>query len=159
MALFLEGTACRICGKPMKQSENRICFPNLIANPLDSLYFFNDSCFHQRCLEAHQDGELIVNILKEEIDKSWPPTCIVCNQRIESYDDLYGLCRFTSDQKEELYLYNQLTFHKKCIHRWGLMDRFYLMISKLRLTGRWDNNLLDWLLKDMNETANLHKDA
>lgn len=152
MAILIFGMACKICGKPMHQGQNLICFSPFVENELDALWFFTDACFHQDCfwahplaLEADQRHRMTVSqaSAKNRI-------CIKCNKPITTPDDWIPFGRL-GDIFSELEKYNYAHVHRACLSEWGdlevVRNSIRSSLDKGAIRGRGYN----WLLNQLSQ--------
>jgi hypothetical protein len=67
MAIIIDGRSkCNICGNVMYSFEDLIAFPRFTIDENDSLYFFYDRIFHEKCfLSCSQFKPLIILLLNK----------------------------------------------------------------------------------------------
>jgi len=53
MAIVVPGARCKICGKPMEQTDDLVGFPSFVVETDNPLNFFSDAAFHRNCLKEH----------------------------------------------------------------------------------------------------------
>ena len=89
MAIFVEGSICRLCGKPMKDSERLVLCPPFVLNKKSRLWMFNDSTFHEHCFLQNELAHEVQRAVNNLIESSRPEkrVCTVCNELIESPDN------------------------------------------------------------------------
>jgi len=89
-----------------------VAFPPFVKNERDALYIFNDSAFHQACVDSHPKAQAAIAARHEAIEhRLRRAVCVVCGERIEESKDSIWLGLLTSDSTNSLYEFNNLSIH------------------------------------------------
>jgi len=151
MAIFVPGTPCTICGRPVSATEERVLFPAFTANEADPLHVFSDSVVHSKCFYEHplaRDAEVRVS---EFISSTGPgaKVCEICKAPISDPDDYFGMGFLTADRLNPLYPWNYARFHKHCLAAWNELPRIIEMAQEELRTGRWRGRGMELLVSDL----------
>jgi hypothetical protein len=140
MAIFILGTACRLCGTPMVRDDEIITFQSFVPNKLDPLYLFCDDAFHRRCFDEHPLSEKARRYADRAQEQGLPQNraCLVCGQAITEPDDYCGTGYITSDSASPAFHFNYLRFHKRHFEQWDKASEFRRAIEELMHSGQWD---------------------
>src|SRR4051794_24394016 len=154
MALFIEGMACPICGRPMEAKEQAItCFRSFVSNRADPLWQFNDGCFRTTCFRGHPLARrALARIAEYERSiQNWPPTCELCGQRISfrDPDDYFGLGHLTDATDDSLFRLNYSHYHRSCLSDWPELRSIYDCLTELDNSGRWQGPALASMLHEL----------
>jgi hypothetical protein len=73
MALFMSGTPCPYCGKPMVARDDLLGFTSVGYRPGSLLYGINDGVVHRKCLSKHPRRDEIVAAWNEAAEACLGP--------------------------------------------------------------------------------------
>lgn len=67
MALFIQGTACSICGEVVKQGNDLVSTTHFITDGTHPLWRYSDSVMHRACFVAWEHRQEFVNLYNQTI--------------------------------------------------------------------------------------------
>lgn len=151
MAVFVEGMACTLCGKPMHGGQDLVAFESFVPNLLDPIAAFNDGVFHVACFRAHPLADQAVarsnEVQERALDR--PPRCAICERTIGDPDDYLAFGHLIADQTHPLFPYNYLQVHLSCLQDWPETPRVQKLLEDLQRSGAWEGPALTNLLAQM----------
>lgn len=141
MAIVFEGqSTCPICDAVLDRNKAFILVPAMMGNAKDPLFVFNDEGIHVECLNNHK----FKNKLQQHIrlyNEHMPPSklkCVIDGEIIGSPEKLLFFGLLTSDETEELYAFNYLSFNLDNIGEWKELDRFLSVSEKFLSEDKWE---------------------
>jgi hypothetical protein len=107
-------------------NQGKYSFPAFVPNTMDVLYEFNDQTIDLEYIKNHKYGEKAIQLSVKTIEASSPENrvCNVSGNIIRNPDSYIFTGLLTSDEKEELYLYNFITLDKNNLDKWVERDLF-----------------------------------
>lgn len=157
MAIIIEkASKCPICGNILDNSSEYIVVPPLTSNTKDSLFIFSDSGIHNSCLNV---SSLKCKLLKhiDFYNRHLPTIKLKCHVDGKLIDNLSEILHFgllTSDETEELYDFNYLSFNLKNVNKWIDSNRFLTISENFLSKKKWgslnDFNKLKYIVDQIN---------
>src|ERR1051326_1038144 len=97
MALFIEGTRCAVCGRPIAHDEEFLLLPPFVPDEVDPLRVFNDAVVHADCYRGHPLHGRAEERLREAdaSRREWPPRCGLCGRLIATPDEHFMIGHLT----------------------------------------------------------------
>jgi hypothetical protein len=154
MAIVFEGlTKCVLCSEVLDTAKEYTMFPPFISNTKDLLYILNDSGVHAECLSKFPYGAKAI-LLSEKHLKNLPLKSAKCGvdcSTIDNPENIITIDVLTSDEAEELYLYNCLVLNKQNLAKWPDRLEFLRLANEFIKQGKWGSlgsfNYLEYLIK------------
>lgn len=116
MAIIIEKESkCPLCGNFLDDSKEYILVPPIISNIKDPLFMFSDAGIHIDCIDENGFGSKLLQHI-DLYNKHFPPSelkCFVDGKKIDHPEDLLFFGLLSSDETEDLYRFNYLTFNLK----------------------------------------------
>lgn len=158
MALFVEGTECPLCGRPIYRNQEPILFPPFVSNQADPLWLFSDGVFHSDCFLRHPlaDSALARLARFKEHSKIWPPFCALCHNRIDNPDQHFTFGHLTDDDNNPLKNYNYLHLHKDCMRNWQELSDIYNRLVSFQQSGLWQGSVLHRMIAEIDKIRALN---
>jgi hypothetical protein len=139
MAVFVVGTPCGICGRPIGLGDRRSLFPPFVINLKDPLFIFSDGAFHEECVLRHELGSKALRCADRVLEASSPDrfVCAICGDRIVSPDDCLSVGLLTSDESHPAYRFNGLHIHPSEWAEWDSAPVFQSAVRLLQESSEW----------------------
>ncbi|CAM1362409.1 conserved hypothetical protein [Tenacibaculum litopenaei] len=136
MNIIMKNFSCSICG--LKLDKDIHSFPPFVANLKDPLYKYGDTSFHSNCLE-NNEGKKAIELSERSLFHIKPVNriCKIDGNLITDPDDYLFIPLLTSNENEELYKFNFLTFSKKNIKKWPNGNKFIEVADDFIKEGKW----------------------
>lgn len=159
MAIVIEQQSrCPICNDFLDSNKEYFLVPPLTSNTKDTLFDFSDAGIHTDCINK---SELKSKLLRH-IDlyyASLPPsklTCYIDGQKIERPENLLFFGLLTSDDAEELYNFNYLSFDIRNINKWIDLNKFLMVAEKFLEEKKWvglsEFNRLQYIIEQIKKS-------
>jgi hypothetical protein len=147
MAILIEGMDCPICGRQLKDEDEKTMFTPFVGNTFDPLIIFSDATLHKECYLKHPLAKEAQRRYNEQTERNLRINriCNVCKNDIKHPDDYFGVGHLTNDSKSPLYQYNYLHLHRSCIKYWNDFSNFNRLIIDYRDSGKWGGKGLDYI--------------
>lgn len=153
MAIIIEQQSeCPICNTHLDENKEYLLIPPLIGNTKDSLFICSDSGIHVECLNRYQlKDKLLMHVAL--YDASFPLSkqkCGISGNIISNPINLLFFGLLTSDETEELYNFNYLSFDITNINKWADRNKFISVTKQFLFEEKWESltefNKLEYIL-------------
>lgn len=159
MAIILEGkSTCPLCKAVLNSTKEFRMTPPITGNTQDALFELSDAGIHIDCLDKNPLKERLlhhIDLYRESLELREGLRCHVDGEQITDPREAIFLSLLTSDQTQELYQYNYLTFNKKNIKVWVAYNHFVQVCERFLSEGKWQGlesfNMLESQLVRMKE--------
>jgi len=139
MAIFIPGTICPLCGRPIQKDDDPVLFPAFVANCLDPLVLFHDAVVHRVCLDSHSLGREATRRSQEVIARCGPGErkCVVCGKEITDPDDFFGT-GYLAPEYSPIGDFNYLHLHRSHFIDWSRASEFRDKMSAFLASTEWE---------------------
>lgn len=159
MSIILEQQSkCPICNTILDDSCEYILVPHIISNIKDPLFAFSDAGVHIDCIDQSGFGSKLLQHI-DLYNKHFPPSelkCLVDGKKIDHPEDLLFFGLLSSNEMEDLYQFNYLTFNLKNIGKWKKLNEFMSISEKFLSEGKWEGlkgfNKLEFITNKIKES-------
>lgn len=160
MAILIEQQSkCPACNTFLDKDRRYILIPPLTGNTKDPLFIFSDAGVHADCINRHKSMDKLLKhiaLYNEHI----PPSklhCVVDENIVDNPKDLLFFGLLTSEETEDLYHFNYLSFNLKNISKWKELNRFLSVSEKFLSEKKWEGlNEFNKLEDLINNIKNIH---
>ena len=153
MSIVIEKQSkCPLCNKFLDESKEYMLTPPLISNIKDDLFILSDAGIHTNCINQSN----LKNKIYKHMDlyhKRFPlseAVCIIDGKRILNPKNILSFGLLTSNESEELYLFNYLTLNIRNIKKWNDYNKFVSVAEKFLFEEKWealsDFNYLQYII-------------
>ena len=157
MAIVIEQQSrCPICNDFLDSNNEYFLAPPLTSNTKDSLFNFSDVGIHTDCINKSElKTKLFIHI--DFYNANNPPSklkCLIEGKQIDLENLLFfGL--LTSDETEQLYDFNYLSFSIRNINKWIDLNRFLIIAEKFLEEKKWvglgEFNMLQYIINQISK--------
>ncbi len=139
MAVFVPGTPCPLCGKPMAAPSEVIMFRPFVADRWNPLFVFSDTTLHTSCFARHPLSEEATKWHDEAAHRSKANerVCEVCSKPVLDPDDYFGTGLLTHDPANPLYEINFVHLHRSHAGSWERLGELRRRMEKAHASGAW----------------------
>jgi len=137
-------------------SKKNYSFPAFVANAKDPLFKYGGMSFLLTSLN-NEEGRKAIELSEKALFNIKPANriCKVDGKIINDPDDYLFIPLLTSDEEEELYKFNFLTFNKRNLKKWSDRIKFLKIVNKFKEQGKWsDSSEFKFLDSLINEFIN-----
>jgi hypothetical protein len=137
MAIIFHGLSqCPLCGKTLTNEAEYISFPAMVSNLKDPMAVFSDAGIHEACITEHPLKEKALHFRE---------ACLKIADNLTDFDgkpvdhkDLLNLGLITSDESEELFIFNFTVLNIHSIAGWKDKELFLELVKKFKNEGKWE---------------------
>lgn len=139
MALFIPGSLCPLCGRPMGSAGEVVMFSSFVADQSDPLFVLSDAAVHTACFAGHPLSEEASRWHDEAARnrKASDRICAVCRKPLLDPDDYFGTGLLTRDAASPLFEFNFVHLHRSHAMSWERFDEFRRRMEEVQSSGSW----------------------
>jgi endogenous inhibitor of DNA gyrase (YacG/DUF329 family) len=148
MTIFIEGSRCPLCGKPIINGQKSVLFPSFVANEADPLWRFSGRAFHEDCIQRDPLASAANLRLAQFNERRGPSNrqCQICNRTVTNPDEFVPFGHLTDDRCHALFKLNFAVFHRSCLPNWPELPVVYELAKEQFASGAWKGQGMQWLL-------------
>lgn len=153
MAIVIEQQSkCPVCNSFLDKDREYILVPPLTSNTKDPLFIFSDEGVHVECINKNKFKNKLLQHINSYHEQMHPAKlrCVIDGKIPDNPGDLLFFGLLTSDETEDLYEFNYLSFNLNNISKWKELDRFLCVSEKFLTENKWEGfngfNKLEYLI-------------
>ena len=158
MALFIEGTTCKVCNVSMKASDNIVSFPAFIADEGSKFFPFSDSNIHYSCLQRFNFYDELLKLRNQFISNTRPENrvCYISKEPITNPNDFIFVDYFGDNLKGILSDVTFENFKLSHLRQWESLDSLVHELLFLRenvFEVKYINHFLQRIRHDISQIS------